>query len=182
MTISDGKESFKIDKKDITNKKEGYIIGIDENIWCIELFIKKDKNNCFTTIIKRLPSSSKDGGDELKSYNILDNPNFNEFLLSSSDYKEIKRLYENMQLVKKNRKQSIVEAFASLFAYECYENYYLQELWEVKDKDLFASITSGSDYQYECLCLKSEIYKKTKEILKEKYKVNLNKFIGGKIR
>lgn len=163
MTITDGKESFIIDNKDVTNKKDGYIIGIDENIWCIELFIKKEKNNCFKAIIKRLPSSSKDGGDELKSYNILDNPNFNEFLLSSSDYKEIKRLYENMQLVKKNRKQSIVEAFASLFAYECYENYYLQELWEVRDKDLFASITSGSDYQYECLCLKSEIYKKQKK-------------------
>ena len=102
MIITDGKESFIIDKKDVTNKKEGYIIGIDENIWCVELFIKKEKNNRFNSIIKRLPSSSKDGGDELKSYKILYNFSFNELLLSSSDYKEIKRLYENMQLVKKN--------------------------------------------------------------------------------
>lgn len=37
MTITDGKESFIIDNKDVTNKKDGYIIGIDEN----EYFTKK---------------------------------------------------------------------------------------------------------------------------------------------
>ena len=48
MTITDGKESFIIDKKDVTNKKDGYIIGIDDDYSHVKALVVADI--CTTSI------------------------------------------------------------------------------------------------------------------------------------
>ncbi len=169
MIITDGKEFYEIDKNNIYSVEEDIVVGVDESIWCIELFFER-KDDKYIRIAKRLPSSNRTGGDEIKSYKIIKDDD-NKLLLSKSDYDEIKRLCKNLDNVYKYRNESLIESIAILVAYECYENYYLQELWEVTKDDIFESITNEFEYERECKKLKDKIFKRAEVILEEKYGV-----------
>lgn len=179
IIITDGNEKISLKKEDTKLSERGYLIEIVNNMWFVELFIEKDKKGKWIRIVKRIPSSLEDGGDILKTYKILDNSEYNKAVLSKEDFKEIKNLYGNMQIVYEQRKETIIQAFALLFAYECYENYCLQELYSIKDSEIFSSLSLESNYHLECKRFREEIYKRANEIMKEKYNVNLNKYLCG---
>lgn len=167
ITITNGIEEISI-KENMTKKtKKGIIISPCRDYWYIELFAEVKKGK-YTRIIKKLPP---DSGDELKSYYNLDIYSEKGIVLSNEDYAEVKRLYENMQVVDIKRKESIILAAATLFAYECYQNYYLEELYKVPSEEMFEEIVVALQQYKELSTYKKEIYAMAKKILKEKYEL-----------
>lgn len=98
----------------------------------------------------------------------------NEIVLSNNDFIELKRLYDNMMLDDVIRKEELILVAATLFAYECYKNYYLEELYQVPSKEIFDEIVMCLDDYREIKNYKNEIYNKAREILKDRYKIKEN--------
>ena len=136
----------------------------------IELLLEGDDNS-FQRVIKKLPP---DSGDELKSYYNMNTDLKNEIVLSNNDFIELKRLYDNMMLDDVIRKEELILVAATLFAYECYKNYYLEELYSVPSKEIFDEIVMCLDDYREIKNYKTEIYNKAREILKDRYKIKEN--------
>ena len=167
ITITNGIERTTI-RKEMTKKVERGVRVSPNNYYCnIELLLE-GKSNKFERIIKKLPP---DSGDELKNYYNLKNGIKNEITLSNDDYIEVKRLYENMQSDDEVRKNAIVLTAATLFAYECYKNYCLEELDEVPCKAIFDEIVITLSEYRELKTYKKEIYDGAKKILDENYGV-----------
>lgn len=178
ITITNGVEEF-IVREELTKKvKRGFVISPCREFWYLELVVEQDnEKERYVRIIKKFPEKT---GDELKNYYNL-NEEKGKILLSNEDYEEVKRLYDKMQLVDDKRKVAVVKAISTLFAYECYENYYLEELFEVEIDDIYLEITNNLVSYNECKIYKKEIYNATKKMLKDVYKFDLDKlFDGGK--
>lgn len=178
ITITNGVEEFAV-KEELTKKvKRGFIISPCREFWYLELVVEKDiEKERYVRIVKKFPPSS---GDELKSYYNL-NDEIGKIVLSNEDYEEVKRLYDNMQIVDDKRKEAVIKAVSTLFAYECYDNYCLEEIEEVNVEDIYLEISSALASYNECITYKEEIYDTTKKTLKDVYKIDLDKlFDGGK--
>ena len=178
ITITNGVEEFSIEDELAEKVKRGLIISPCREFWYLELLFEKDnEKERYVRIVKKFPPSS---GDELKSYYNL-NEESGKILLSDEDYIEVKRLYNNMQIVDDKRKEAVIKAVSTLFAYECYDNYCLEEISEVNVEDIYLEISSALANYNECITYKEEIYDITKKTLKEVYKIDLDKlFDGGK--
>lgn len=176
ITITDGKERLILRENMLKKDKRGIIIKPPADYWYIELLIEK-KRSKILRIIKKFPES----GDEIKYYQNLERKEKNLILLDNDDYDEVKRLYNNMQIVDDNRKSTVIKAVSELFAYECYHNYCLEELDEMNCKDIYTDLELALQGYNECITYKDEIWERTKDILKKDYKVNLDdKFEGGR--
>lgn len=171
ITITDGKETFTIKRKELWERKEyfkGLATKLKYDYWAIELlFIRKDKEkNKFDKIVKCFPS----GDDFLQEFINLDSSKSNYVLLSESDYKEVKLIYDNMKGKTDYKKEAIIEAVAMMFSFECYQNYVLERDLYVKSENIFKDFV---EIGYDYTIYKKEIYKRAKEILKDKYKVDI---------
>lgn len=167
ITITNGIEQMTI-REEVTKKVERGVRVSPNKYYCnIELLLEGECDS-FQRVIKKLPP---DSGDELKSYYNLNTDLKNEILLSNNDFIEVKRLYDNMMLDDEIRKEELILAAATLFAYECYKNYYLEELYEVSSKEIFDEIIMGLSEYKELKNYKKEIYNKAREILKNKYRI-----------
>ena len=76
-----------------------------------------------------------------------------------------------MQSDDEARKNAIILTAATLFAYECYKNYCLEELDEVPSKAIFDEIVITLSEYRELKTYKKEIYDGAKKILDENYGV-----------
>lgn len=170
MIITDGINEFMIREDMLSNIKNGIIINPIYDYWSIELFIEKKKNK-FVSILKRFPED----GDVLKTYKVIDSKD-NKLLFNRNDYSELKMLYENMLLVDSKRKYVIIKSVAELFAYECYQNYYLEGTVESDPNIIYLGLEFKLS-EYLDNNYKKEIWEKTKEILKINYYLNLDKVI-----
>lgn len=141
---------------------------------------KTFRKNKIISIQKRLSCSGEPVGDLIKDFKILE-CNSNKITLPSNDYKELKKLVENLNIEDIYREDVYVKAYSEIMAYECYLNYLVEELDGVSINDIF---------QYACSCClptkekelyRNRIIQNTKKILKEKYGTELEKiFEGGK--
>lgn len=173
IIITNGKEKFTIKKQNLQKDEEGERISPNINYWYIDILLV-GKDDYYSKIIKKFPPES---GDVLKCYNNIDSSKKNMITLADDDYKEVKRLYDNMLEVKKQRESEIVELSSRLFAYEYYLNYCMQEINHVPIEEIFGYVVKAlSDYD-DLLYYKVKIFKKTQNILREKYNVkDLKKF------
>lgn len=171
MIITDGLNEFRIRDDMLSNVDNGIIINPLYDYWNIELFIEK-KNNKFVYILKKFPEA----GDILKKYKIIESNDDKLLLVSSDDYSEIKMLYDNMLQVDSKRKYVIIKSVAELFAYECYQNYYLEGTVENDPNIIYLGLEFKLS-EYLDNSYKKEIWEKTKEILKINYYLNLDKVI-----
>ena len=170
ITITNGIEKMAI-REELTKKVERGVRVSPDKYYCnIELLLEGECGS-FQRVIKKLPP---DSGDELKSYYNLNADLKNEILLSNNDFVEVKRLYENMMLDDEIRKEELILAAATLFAYECYKNYYLEELYEVPSKAIFDEIVVALSEYREIKDYKRDIYNCAKEILNNKYGIKDN--------
>ena len=170
ITITNGIEKMTI-REEVTKKVERGVRVSPDKYYCnIELLFEGERDS-FQRVIKKLPP---DSGDELKSYYNLNTDLKNEIVLSNNDFIELKRLYDNMMLDDVIRKEELILVAATLFAYECYKNYYLEELYSVPSKEIFDEIVMCLDDYREIKNYKTEIYNKAREILKDRYKIKEN--------
>lgn len=170
ITITDGKEKFVIKKQQLWKRKSyfrGLATKLKYDYWGIELLFVKKGFNTYKKIIKCFP----DGDDILKSYKNLDKNKKDTILLSNEDYREVKTIFDNMNIDIDYKKEVMVEAGAMLLSYEYYQNYILELDPEESIDFLFNTYVKMNNLYYEKY--KEEIYTRTFEILKEKYNVDL---------
>ena len=170
ITITDGKEKFVIESQQLWKRKSyfrGLATKLKYDYWGIELLFVKRGFNTYKKIIKCFP----DGDNILKSYKNLDKNRKNTILLSNSDYREVKTIFDNMNGDKDYKKEAMIEVGAMLLSYEYYQNYILELDSEDSIDSLFDTYLKMNNYNYERY--KVEIYARTFEILKEKYDVDI---------
>lgn len=176
IEITNEKECIYIKKKDLKKIRNNYKIIIKNQNICIDLlFVYKKMNdkNIIIRIEKRLKSSGNSNGDLLKTYlNLMESEN--KVFLCDSDYYEIKRLVTNLQIGDDVRINTIVDCYAYIMAYECYMDYVIEELEEISIGHILKDVTIGYFSSKELTKYKNVIFNKAKEVLKEKYKVNLD--------
>lgn len=176
IVISNGKEKISIKEKELKKERNYYKIILENNYICVNLFFKLKNNNGVITIKqieKRLLSSGDNAGDLEKVYpNLIDSNN--KILLSNNDYSEVKRLYEKLKTPDDDRVNTIIGCYSNLMAYECYMTFVVEELREVRVEHIFKDTNYDWFSSQELKKYKNNIYDKTKNILKEKYKVNLD--------
>lgn len=176
IVISNGKEKIGIKEKELKKERNYYKIILENDYICVNLFFKLKNNNGVITIKqieKRLLSSGDNAGDLEKVYpNMIDSNN--KILLSNNDYSEVKRLYEKLKTPDDDRVDTIIGCYSNLMAYECYMAFVVEELREVKVEHIFKDTNCDWFSNQELKKYKNNIYDKTKNILKEKYKVNLD--------
>lgn len=176
IIISDGKEKISIKEKELKKERNYYKIILKNDYICVNLFLKLKNNNGVITIKqieKRLLSSSDNAGDLEKVYPNLIESN-NKVLLSNEDYLEVKRLYEKLKTTDEDRVNTIIDCYSNMMAYECYMAFIVEELGEVRVEHIFKDTNCDWFSSQELKKYKNNIYDKTKNILKEKYKVNLD--------
>ena len=181
IKITNNKENFIIKNEKLKKFKKYYkYVNENKNI-CVEflfLYEKQNETNKIVSIQKRLQCVGETLGDLLKEYKILDN-DCNKILLSYDDYKEIKRLVENLNKEDIYREDVYVEAYSQIMAYECYLNYLVEELDVVSINDIFQYVCSCCLPTKEKESYRNRIIQNTKKILKEKYGTNLEKIFEG---
>lgn len=169
ITVTDGQQKI-ILKDNKLKKYQEYFVGIEiipsQEYWGISLILIQKNKNYYEKIIKCYP-----GGDFiLEELNNLDVTLSNKILLSVVDYKKFKTLYNNMNISRNYKEEAIVESVSVMFSYECYQNYILEESYEVNIDELFNTLIQ---FDRQCHSLKNQIYKRTKIILNTKYKTKL---------
>ena len=178
ILISDGKRRFTIKDKEIKQFKNNlYFDGINRNSNILLTFNSKGE---FLQKIKKCMPSSSDYviGDTIKEYKnkIM---SANKIIVNNEEYKELLKLYKNMNKKDKYRDKVIIDSYSQLIAYECYNTSLFDE---ITDDDI--------DYIYKevcCCCLylnekskyKKEILTKAFQILKTKYNLDICKIING---
>lgn len=108
----------------LIENERGIIIKPLYDYWSTELLIERNIKK-----YKRILKKSLDGGDVVKIYKIIKNSN-NKIFLTKDDYKEINLIYQNMQLDDAKRENAIIKSVSELFAYECYQNYFVEDTVE----------------------------------------------------
>lgn len=104
--------------------------------------------------------------------NLIDSNN--KILLSNEDFLEVKRLYEKLKTTDEDRVNTIIDCYSNMMAYECYMAFVVEELSEVRVEHIFKDTNCDWFSNQELKKYQNNIYDKTKNILKEKYKVNLD--------
>lgn len=176
IEITNGKEKFFIKENELKKCRNYYTIIVENDFICINLhFVLKKIDNAYAIkqIEKRLASSSDRGGDVEKIYPNLIKSN-NKVMLNDKDYIEVKRLKNNLKTTDEDRINTIIECYANMMAYECYMAFIIEELGEVRVEHIFKDTNCDWFSSQELKKYKNKIYNKTKNILKEKYKVNLD--------
>lgn len=170
ITITNGSEYFVI-RKDQLQYRDDDLKGLETKLkydyWMVELlFIPKLLNkNKFKGIVKCRP-----GGDYcLEAYKNLSPKKENEILLSESDYKEVKLVWDNMNVEKDYRKEAIIESYAIRLSYECYQNFILELDTEPPIDDIFYEFAEIPRHYDK---YKEEILERAREILRDKYNVS----------
>lgn len=181
IEISNGEESFFIENERLKKyKKYSKYVNKNKHI-SVELVIFYDKTfrkNKIISIQKRLCCSDEPVGDLIKDFKILE-CNSNKITLSSNDYKELKKLVENLNVEDIYREDVYVKAYSEIMAYECYLNYLVEELDSVSINDIFQYVGSCCLSTKEKELYRNSIIQNTKKILKEKYGTDLEKIFEG---
>lgn len=167
ITITDGKDKFVIRNNELWERYEnleGKATKLKYEYWAIELLFTEKEDGYYDKIVKCYPS----GDSYLEIYVNKDLTRKNEILLSSNDYKTVKKLWDNMNSDNDYRKEAMIDVAARIFGYECYQNYVLELDSRIKLDEIFRDCVRV-DYQYKKY--KKEIYKRAKQILKEVYGV-----------
>lgn len=171
MTITDGINEFMISDSMLSNVDNGIVINPLYDYWNTELFIEK-KNNKFVYILKKYPED----GDILKRYKVIESNDNKLLLVNSDDYSEIKMFYDNMLQADSKGKYGIISFAAELFAFKCYQNYYLEGTVEADPNIVYWDLEFKLS-EYLNNNNKKEVWEKTKEILKLNYCLNLDNVI-----
>lgn len=171
MIVTDGINEVEFKKEMLVEDEKGIIIKPLYDYWSTELLIERNKKK-YKRILKQFP----DGGDVVKIYKIIKNSN-NKIFLTKDDYKEINLIYQNMQLDDSKRENAIIKSVSELFAYECYQNYFLEDTVE-KDPNVVYLGLEFALAEYVRYKYKKEVWKRTKDILKQDYKINLDKILN----
>ena len=170
MIITDGVKKINDETRPSENEFGKIILGLDTQYWYSELFVDQNGN-----IVKRFPKA----GDVIEIFNNMNQKSDKVILLKPDDYNEFRKLYNNMQQPNPYRKKTLILSVANLFAYKCYQTYFLERLMYEDCNILFSDLVSCiMDYQ-ECEEYREEIYERTRQILKNIYKIDLDKKIKG---
>lgn len=181
IEISNGEESFFIENERLKKYKK-YSKYVNKNkhisVVLVIFYDKTFRKNKIISIQKRLCCSDEPVGDLIKDFKILE-CNSNKITLSSNDYKELKKLVENLNIEDIYREDVYVKAYSEIMAYECYLNYLVEELDSVSINDIFQYVGSCCLSTKEKELYRNSIIQNAKKILKEKYGTNLEKIFEG---
>ena len=166
IVVTNGNELFEIPKNKLWKRNEtlqGLATKLNFEYWGVELLFIPLKHGKFEKIVKCFP----DGDDYLEEYINLNPNKKNYILLSDADYIKVKKIYMAMQGDVNYKKDAIIEGIANIFGFECFQNYILENANTSVD-DIFKSAFEIGDKYKE---YKDEIFARTREILKKKYKI-----------
>lgn len=160
IKVTNGQDNIKINEQNLIESSKGYIIKPLLDYYLIELLFVKE-NNYITKIIKTYL-----GGET--ALDCFENKKLtsNIILLSEKDFERFKKVYYNMLSKNNLQKRAIVEAYAELLSFEYYQATEIEDCHSVSKDEIFEDELSNI---YDYKKYKKEIYKRTKEILKEKY-------------
>ena len=165
LIVTNGIEQFKVAKKTLWNRKtpvSGLATKLNFEYWGIELVFIISKNKKFDKILKCLPD-----GDVIEEYKNLDTEKKNFILLSDENYFKVKKMYMAMQDDRDYEKEALIEGLANILSFDFFQSSILEDeevSLEILFKDIFETKNRYKNY-------KEEIFKRTMEILKTKYKV-----------
>lgn len=168
ITISDSKNNIDIGDEFLQKKDFGYLLLPKSNHWDIQIMFIWDFNN---DICKEIIKSYLDGDSVIKKYiNLIRS---SEIVLDSSSYSEISSIIKMMIDSINLRDQAIVHSLALMFSYECYQNYVLENCYEITIDEIFnENLRCAYPYKH----LKNLIFEDTRKIMKDCYNVDFDSF------
>lgn len=180
IIVTNGTEKLIFDDEDLIpvrnhfNKDfEIYAIKLKYDYWGTHfILLKKENKPTYISIIKCLNDDFE--GAKEKEYLNLDKNNKNNILLSKKDFNEFKRLINKMNSKKDYMKETSIEICSVIFSYYIYQEYILEEDFTESVLDLYnraVFVTNEFKNYRETKIYKDKIFKRTREILKEKYNV-----------
>lgn len=177
VIITNGNEILKIPNiqfKDKSKCFDGVVLKPLFKYCDIELVFIPDNKEKITKIIK----TYTDGDSIIEEYNNLDMSSKEKVFLSNQDFDKVNHLYNNMLAEKNWRKEAIIESVSIIFSYECYQNYIIEDCYNVPLEEIF---NHAIQFAYSYKEYKKEIYVRTKEILNKHYKTTALDYIleGG---
>ena len=163
IKVTDGYNVIMLNDKDLGEYNKfykGLVIKSFFDYWLIELVIIKEGN--ISEIIKVY-----NGGDEILDSFKNKKVSADEVLLSKRDFKRFKKIYYRMKSRKDYRREAIIEAYSILLSYEYYQASVLEDCRDVTREEIFRDLCGGYEYKM----YHDVIIARSKEILKEKYKI-----------
>lgn len=131
ITITNGIDSIKIKKREITDYKnyfEGLQIKPYFSYWLTEIIIIKEDG-----YLKKIIKINK-GGDEIKEEYINQKLSDNIITLLDSDFESFKKDYNNIKIKRNFKKELIIDVYSKILSYEYFQARILEN-----DKDIFLS-------------------------------------------
>lgn len=160
IKITNGKEYFNLKENNLIICDRGYIKKPVLDYYLIELLIVKEDN-----YLKEIVKTYIGGDTVLDTFKSKKLSN-DTILLSEKDYVRLKKVYTNMISKNNLQKKAIIEAYAELLSFEYYQATEIEDCANVSKDEIFDDELS-SIYDYKKY--KKEIYKRSEEILKDKY-------------
>lgn len=164
IRITDQNESINLTKNDLIEYDkyfEGFKIKPYFDYWVVELIIVIEEG-----LLKEIIKIYKSGEKVLDRF-ISKVEQKNVIVLSESDFKRFKNIYDNLRNKHDYRKNAIVNAYSELLSYEYFQAIILEDCPNVTYEELFKELNDGYDYNE----YRSEILKKSKEIFHKRYKI-----------
>ncbi len=166
ITITNGIDSIKIKKREITDYKnyfEGLQIKPYFSYWLTEIIIIKEDG-----YLKKIIKINK-GGDEIKEEYINQKLSDNIITLLDSDFESFKKDYNNIKIKRNFKKELIIDVYSKILSYEYFQARILEN-----DKDIFLEEIFDCELPnyYDYKNYKNEIIKKSIELIKE-YQKNI---------
>ena len=161
ITITNGIDSIKIKKREITDYKnyfEGLQIKPYFSYWLTEIIIIKEDG-----YLKKIIKINK-GGDEIKEEYINQKLSDNIITLLDSDFESFKQDYKNIRVKKDFKKELIIDVYSKMLSYEYFQARILEN-----NKDIYLEETFDTELPnyYDYKIYKTEIINKSIELIKE---------------
>jgi len=183
IIITNGKEKITLNDDELKNDRNNLnFVGVDKYCEIVLAFVfEKKKSKTGISKIQKCQSSAEYlAGDMIKEYNnkVFSN---DEVVLDDKDFNEIKKLIKNMNTsMDLKLKNVIIESIAIMMAFEIFRYDRIDD-FDYDDFDvIFEYVCCERLYYSEKIKYKKDIIKRAKEILKEEYKLDLDKKYGGK--
>ena len=161
ITITNGIDSIKIKKREITDYKnyfEGLQIKPYFSYWLTEIIIIKEDE-----FLKKIIKINK-GGDEIKEEYINQKLSDNTITLLNSDFESFKQDYKNIRIKRDFKKELIIDVYSKMLSYEYFQARILEN-----NKDIYLEETFDTELPnyYDYKIYKTEIINKSIELIKE---------------
>ena len=161
ITITNGIDSIKIKKREITDYKnyfEGLQIKPYFSYWLTEIIIIKEDG-----YLKKIIKINK-GGDEIKEEYINQKLSDNIITLLDSDFESFKKDYNNIKIKRNFKKELIIDVYSKMLSYEYFQARILEN-----NKDIYLEETFDTELPnyYDYKIYKKEIINKSIELIKE---------------